>query len=62
MLFPPAQGSHELNVHLSHELMGRSLGVGALEIFTHNLQDLQFFDNFVPTGAPRGTHGQFGKF
>ncbi|KAF8904749.1 hypothetical protein CPB84DRAFT_1772742 [Gymnopilus junonius] len=42
-----------------HELMGRSLGVGALEVFTHNLQDLEFFDNFVPTGAPRGTASQF---
>ncbi|KAF9553219.1 FAD-binding domain-containing protein [Agrocybe pediades] len=42
-----------------HELLGRSGGVGALEVFTHNLNNLTFFNKFVPEGAPRNTPGEF---
>ncbi|KAF4613051.1 hypothetical protein D9613_010701 [Agrocybe pediades] len=42
-----------------HELMGRSMGVGALEVFTHNLQKIEFTDHFVPEGAPPQTQGEY---
>ncbi|KAJ7110781.1 hypothetical protein C8R43DRAFT_1113617, partial [Mycena crocata] len=41
-----------------HELMGRSFGVGALELFTHNFGDINFEDSFIPVGAPKHTKGQ----
>ncbi|KAF5350794.1 hypothetical protein D9758_010350 [Tetrapyrgos nigripes] len=40
-----------------HEAIGRPFGVGALEIFTHNLKNLTIHDSFVPKGAPEGTEG-----
>ncbi|KAF9554313.1 FAD-binding domain-containing protein [Agrocybe pediades] len=42
-----------------HEVLGRSGGVGALEVFTHNLQNITFFNSFVPEGAPQNTPGEF---
>ncbi|KAJ7170771.1 hypothetical protein C8R43DRAFT_1059439 [Mycena crocata] len=41
-----------------HELMGRSFGVGALELFTHNFGDIKFTDNFIPVGAPKSATGE----
>ncbi|THH14000.1 hypothetical protein EW146_g6283 [Bondarzewia mesenterica] len=51
------------NLHLvvkntGHELMGRAFGVGSVELFTHNLRDVNFSDSFVPLGAPDSTQGQ----
>ncbi|KAF5343922.1 hypothetical protein D9758_012128 [Tetrapyrgos nigripes] len=40
-----------------HEGIGRPFGVGALEIYTHNLKDLTVHDSFIPRGAPPGTTG-----
>ncbi|KAJ7691113.1 hypothetical protein B0H17DRAFT_982724 [Mycena rosella] len=42
-----------------HELMGRAFGVGALELFMHNFDTMQFSDNFIPVGAPKNTPGQY---
>ncbi|KAJ7137762.1 hypothetical protein C8R44DRAFT_838071 [Mycena epipterygia] len=42
-----------------HELMGRSFGVGALELFTHHLDDIEFSNKFIPVGAPKNTAGEF---
>ncbi|KAI0088618.1 hypothetical protein BDY19DRAFT_175233 [Irpex rosettiformis] len=52
------------NLHLvvkntGHELLGRSFGMGSVELFTHNMKKIQFFDSFVPEKAPRGTPAQF---
>lgn len=44
-----------------HELLGRSAGVGALEVFTHNLQNIAFHTDYIPEGAPRNTRGEFGE-
>jgi len=41
--------------------MGRSFGVGSLELFTHNLKSIQFSNEFVPAGAPTSTPGEPGK-
>ncbi|THU86839.1 FAD-binding domain-containing protein [Dendrothele bispora CBS 962.96] len=38
-----------------HEVIGRTFGVGALELFTHNLKNLTIHESFVPSGAPEGT-------
>jgi hypothetical protein len=40
-----------------HEAIGRPFGVGALEIFTHNLKNLTIHDSFIPSGASEGTQG-----
>jgi len=40
-----------------HETLGRSAGQGSIMLWTHNLQDIDFSDNFVPKGAPHGTQG-----
>jgi FAD/FMN-containing dehydrogenase len=46
-----------LTLSVSHEGIGRAFGVGALEVYTHNLKNLTIHDSFVPTGAPEGTQG-----
>ncbi|PPR01859.1 hypothetical protein CVT24_001340 [Panaeolus cyanescens] len=40
-----------------HENLGRSFGEQSIMLWTHNMQDIKFSDNFVPKGAPRGTKG-----
>jgi hypothetical protein len=30
-----------------HDFSGKSVGAGALSIWTHGLKDIQFFDNYV---------------
>ncbi|PPQ98779.1 hypothetical protein CVT24_003337 [Panaeolus cyanescens] len=40
-----------------HESLGRSFGESSVMLWTHNMQDIAFSDNFVPKGAPRGTKG-----
>lgn len=40
-----------------HESLGRSFGESSIEIWTHNMQDVEFSDSFVPQGAPNGTAG-----
>lgn len=41
--------------------MGRSFGVGALELFMNSMRGIVFDDSFVPVGAPSMTAGQPGK-
>ncbi|KIJ64540.1 hypothetical protein HYDPIDRAFT_111875 [Hydnomerulius pinastri MD-312] len=58
------QFATKYNLHLvvkntGHELMGRAFGVGSLELHTYFLNSTNFTDNFVPTGAPDDTPGQY---
>lgn len=34
-----------------HELGGRAFGTGAVELYVHNLQDMQFEESFTLTGC-----------
>ena len=43
-----------------HESLGRSFGKSSIMLWTHNLQDIRYSDNFVPRGAPAGTKGVSG--
>ncbi|TFK66371.1 FAD binding domain protein [Pluteus cervinus] len=40
-----------------HCFLGRSSGIGALSIWTHNLKGREWHDSFVVDGAPSGTSG-----
>ncbi|PPR06056.1 hypothetical protein CVT24_004691 [Panaeolus cyanescens] len=40
-----------------HENLGRSFGQQSIMLWTHNMQGIQFSNNFVPKGAPSGTKG-----
>ncbi len=35
-----------------HDFLGRSMARGAFMIWTHNLKNISYDDQFVPTGAP----------
>lgn len=45
-----------------HELLGRAFGVGSVELFTHNMKQINFTDSFVPANAPPSTPGQYGEY
>lgn len=51
------------NLHLvvkntGHEMMGRSFGVGSIELFMHNLKSIKFSSSYVPLDAPQSEAGQ----
>lgn len=37
-----------------HDFLGRSTAPESLQILTHGMKDIRFFDNFMPKGAPSG--------
>ncbi|KAH8916796.1 FAD-binding domain-containing protein [Atractiella rhizophila] len=40
-----------------HDLLGRMSGEGALSIWTHYIQGMEWIDSFTPANAPSGTGG-----
>ncbi|KAJ7610291.1 hypothetical protein DFH06DRAFT_1346069 [Mycena polygramma] len=60
LIFASKHNLHLVVRNTGHELMGRSFGVGAVELFTHYFKDIQFWDHFVPVGAPENATGQYG--
>ena len=50
----------QLRILCRHEFIGRAFGIGAVELYTHNFQGIEFSDSFVPQGAPADIVGQDG--
>ncbi|KAH8917633.1 FAD-binding domain-containing protein [Atractiella rhizophila] len=49
--------THNLKLRVKntgHTLTGQSQGTGSFAIYTHNLKDIKFVDNFVPSGSKKG--------
>lgn len=44
-----------------HEFLGRGFGVGSVELFTHNLNSVEFSDQFKPDGSPSHMSGEHGN-